>query len=169
MTQPEKHVSLADPLSTVTRNERRMLLGLSMLTVFFVKADALPAKINALGVELQAVDQEALLYLISAVLLYFVVAFILYAMSDYIVWRNAIAREYLEQYRKDMIEREHYAQSPEEMEFESEEILVARRNRLWRSMTKPTSFSRAVFEFVVPILVGLYSVYVAIDLALRHA
>ncbi len=145
-----------------------MLLGLSMLTVFFVKANALPSKISALGIELQSLDQRAFLYVMSAVLLYFIVAFFLYAMSDFIVWRGAVTSEYLVQYGRNIDARDRYPQSNYDIELDAEETSVYRKNRIWRSLTKPMSVSRAIFEFLLPILVGCYSIFITIQLALKH-
>ena len=158
MTKEIKNISLVDPLSEVTRKERRILLGLSMLGIFFVKAGALPSKINALGIELESSDQSAFLYLMSFGLLYFTLAFFIYAMSDFIVWRNAVTKAYIVSYKDYMKERDCYPQDPDGAELQSEEQRAYQRNRIWQILTKPMSITRAAFEFLLPLIVGIYSI-----------
>ncbi|GAB3754198.1 hypothetical protein [Lysobacter olei] len=80
-------LSISDPLSDVTRKERRMLLGLDVLAIFVSTTGLVPTKISALGVEFGAADQRAFLYVFAAVLAYFVAAFLVYGVSDYLGWR----------------------------------------------------------------------------------
>ena len=149
--------TLVDPLSEVTRKERRMLLGLSMLGVFFTHGGALPTKISTLGVELSAGDQQAFLYILAIGLFYFVSAFSLYAFSDFIVWRKQIAEEHIVDTKRSFEElvfndhRDHY-----QAELHDIEGRVWRKYRLWAFLTKPTSILRALFEFILPLLVGIY-------------
>jgi hypothetical protein len=105
----------------------------------------------------------------SAVLLYFMVAFFLYAISDFIVWRSAVTTEYLVEYERELYARDRDPQSYHEAELAAEESSAYRKNRIWRSLTKPMSISRAAFEFLLPILVGFYSIFIAIQLAFEYA
>ena len=66
-----KEKALVDPLSEVTRKERRMLLGLSMLGVFFAKTGIVPSKISTLGIELAATEQSSFFYVLAAMLVYY--------------------------------------------------------------------------------------------------
>lgn len=168
MSDHNKNIRLVDPLSEVTRKERRMLLGLSMLGIFFVKAGILPSKISALGIELATNDQGAFLYLTSLVLLYFTVAFFIYAMSDFIVWKKSISEAYISEYKKYMIVRDSYPQSASEAEIEDEEKQAYKRNEIWVSLTKPMSISRAIFEFVLPLIVGSYSMFIMVQYAFNN-
>ena len=151
--------NLNDPLSEVTRKERKVLLGLSMVSLFFSQAGILPSKISALGIELKTTDQNTILYLMSAGLVYFIVAFSLYAMSDFMVWKKAINRDYLSQFRKMVIN--DYSQGPDnpiDCDVESEEARLYKKNKIWATLTKPVSKARAFFEFLLPLIVGLYAV-----------
>lgn len=158
-------ISLTDPLSEVTRKERRMLLGLSMLGIFFTYAGALPTKIAALGVELETTDQNAFLYLMSFGLFYFTVAFFIYAISDFIVWRNAVAEAYISSYEAYMNERESYPTNQYDAELDTEKQVLYKRNKIWNTLTKPVSITRAAFDFLLPVLVGIFS----ISIMLLHA
>ena len=152
-------INLNDPLSEVTRKERKVLLGLSMLSLFFSQAGILPSKISALGIELKTTDQNAILYLMSIALLYFVCAFFLYAMSDFMVWRKAITKEYLSQYRSMiLVEYSNPPSNPIECDVQSESARLAKKNKIWVTLTKPILIAKGVFEFILPVVVGLYAI-----------
>src|SRR6266404_2153310 len=97
-------VRLRDPLSSVTRNERKILLATSAIGLVVRHAGLVPTKIAALGIEFSQIDQRVLLRAIAAIILYFLCAFVLYAMSDLVAWRfefHGARREgILEQLRK---------------------------------------------------------------------
>ena len=67
---------IVDPLSTVTRKERRALLLVSMIAITLVKARVIPSKITALGIEFQKLDQQSLLSILALITGYFLIAFI---------------------------------------------------------------------------------------------
>ena len=81
-----------DPLSEVTRKERRTLLGASAIGVAMVKANLLPQKISTLGIDFQQIDQTVLLRSVAFLILYFILAFLLYSTSDFLTWRIAYRR-----------------------------------------------------------------------------
>ena len=80
-------VRLRDPLSPVTRAERRSLLGVSAVGLVIAKSGLVPTKISALGVDFSNADQHALLSMGSLAVVYFIVAFTVYATSDLVAWR----------------------------------------------------------------------------------
>src|SRR5437879_5080865 len=77
---------LRDPLTDVTRKERRLLLGVSMIGITIVTTGLLPKQIQALGITLEPKDQASLLLLLAAVVAYFWVAFAIYAIVDFSRW-----------------------------------------------------------------------------------
>ena len=159
-------VTLVDPLSEVTRKERRMLLGLSMLGVFFTQGGALPTRITTLGVELNAGDQQAFLSILAVGLVYFLSAFFLYAVSDFIVWRRKITEEHLVEAKKSFDEYMFgEPQDQHQAELHSMEARIWRKYRLWAILTKPTSILRAGFEFILPLAVGIYSIVTVLEYA----
>src|SRR5260221_1629280 len=85
-------VFLDDPLKDVTRKERKMLLGISVLAIVLVKTGLVPTKISALGVEFSETHQQALLLIVSLVDIYFLFAFVIYATTDFFVWRKALVK-----------------------------------------------------------------------------
>ncbi|MFM5460762.1 hypothetical protein ACET7L_12850 [Aeromonas veronii] len=158
-------VTLVDPLSDVSRKERRMLLGLSMLSLFFTHGGALPTKFTALGVELDTGEQRTFLLIIAVGLFYFLSAFFLYAMSDFIVWRKKITEEYIKE-AKAMISSYMYDTPPQdqyEAEVQSEVSKAWRKYEIWARLTKPMSLLRAIFEFLLPIIVAVYSIAVVLN------
>jgi hypothetical protein len=79
-------VSLADPLSDVTRRERRLLLGTTLLQIAIVFGGLQPHKIETLGIELSSGEIGWLVGLVCLVQSYLGVAFWYYAQSDLHAW-----------------------------------------------------------------------------------
>jgi len=153
-------VRLRDPLSEVTRKERRTLLGASAIGVLILRTGLVPSKIAALGIEFNQADQKALLGALGAIVVYFLVAFMIYASSDLVAWRVAIYYALAD--RQAEIEKEKRQREREEKidtgQREREGFEVQRREgRAWTVLARPTSVVRAVFEFGVPVLIGLYA------------
>ncbi|HVF60811.1 MAG TPA: hypothetical protein VNJ70_13470 [Thermoanaerobaculia bacterium] len=78
---------VSDPLSEVTRRERKALLAVSAVGVAIVRTHLLPTKIVALGVDFSSTNQNALLNILALIIGYFVLAFLIYASSDFVAWR----------------------------------------------------------------------------------
>jgi hypothetical protein len=89
-------------------------------------------------------------------------------MSDFIVWRKSISEAYISEYKKYMMERDSYPQSAYEAEIEDEEKQAYKRNEIWVSLTKPMSISRAILEFVLPLIVGSYSMFIMVQYAFKN-
>ena len=147
-------IRLKDPLSEVTRTERRNLLGVSAIGIVIARSGLVPSKITALGIEFGPSDQRALLKIVAAIVLYFLLAFLIYAISDMVAWRSSFHQAVLDWRRR----RE--AQKTEERSMEAQmyhEFL--RRGQFWSRATRPASVLRAIFDFAIPILIAVYSVY----------
>jgi len=88
-------VLLKDPLSDVTRRERRALLGVAAAGYAVTKTGLVPSKIEALGIEFSPKEQGALLAVFAFVVIYFVVTFVLYAATDALAlsWSVYIAKD----------------------------------------------------------------------------
>lgn len=156
---------VADPLSSVTRNERRSLLVLSVIGIAIVKTGLVPSKIEALGIEFSPGDQKSLLNILGMVNLYLLVAFSIYALADFIGWRARLERQvgkYGRWWRDMRRERKDYAASGRTDWQEAEHFA----NRIYRAkfdltlIAKAASPWRAIVEFVVPILVGISAIWV---------
>jgi hypothetical protein len=138
-----------DPLSEVTRKERRALLGVSAIGVVMVKANILPQKISALGIDFGEINKIVLLRSIALLATFFLVAFFVYAISDFLAWRIAIQTSLLESSTK----------AKEEQDSVSENVYTYRLVRLG-SISKRVSFLRATLEFVFPVFFAVYAIFV---------
>jgi len=78
---------LGDPLSNVTRKERKLLLSLSLLTLLIVKVGLFPTKISAFGIDFSANNISAFFSILGFAILYFFIVFIIYCISDIRIWR----------------------------------------------------------------------------------
>jgi len=146
-------IRLRDPLSEVTRKERRVLLAVSALGIVIVKTGLVPSKVTALGIEFSHADQQALILALAAVVGYFLLAFIIYATSDLTAWRVAFGHaRVLEE-----IEWEQRRRRP--VDADQEILIRSTASEVWWSRApKPMSFVRAVFEFGLPVIIGVYAV-----------
>ena len=80
-------VIVSDPLSPVTRAERKSLLGVCSIALAIEYAGIVPTKISALGIEFSQADQRRLLFALACVVAYYMVAFVTYAWNDHIAWQ----------------------------------------------------------------------------------
>lgn len=150
-------VRVRDPLSEVTRRERRALLGTSLLALAVVKASLLPSEITALGVKLAASDQKSLLILLGFVILYFLGAFLVYGGSDLVAWRVA-QRETL----RETIRRLRFGDEGEREQgvmFEIEREFNQRQGAMYVTsfLVGPVSTFRATFDFAFPLAFGVFA------------
>ncbi len=153
-----REIKLSDPLSEVARRERKFLLASSILGIAMVKAGIVPSKISALGIEFAKTDQNLLLSVIGIIILYFLVAFLIYAASDIIIWHHSfsqslkasmVARWKSEAERDPVMEIGDYIDDFLRRPFSVRFIL---------GLTTPVSLLRAIFEFLLPVTVGIYAI-----------
>jgi hypothetical protein len=145
----EKDLLVGDPLSEVTRKQRRMLLVVSAVSIAVTKTGLIPTKISALGIDFKQTDQESLLLVFSMVVLYFGAAFLIYGMADLLAWRRSRLK-YRINYRKEqaLLQKEH---GPEF-------VRASYLSPPWFSVPRRlVSSVREVFEFLLPIIIGIYS------------
>jgi len=135
-----------------------MLLGLSALSIFITKTGAVPTKISALGIEFGNADQQAFLWLLVAVVGYFTATFIAYALSDLVAWRKEIVHDDVEGLRGFWYDQYSEADNPIDAAIENDAQANFRKNMLWFSLAKPVSMFRALFEFLLPLVVGVFTI-----------
>jgi len=177
--------TLRDFLTDTARKERKLLLVTSAVGIAVAQVGLLPLKVSALGVEFSSTDQHAFLVLLALIVGYFFFAFFLYAMADFLAWRNAVVSvrlaimddikswtddEFSKKYR-DIFPRgsdeEKLLASLIEKEVANETLLL--------KLSGPAAYSRAVFDFLVPLAVGGYSIFAIVRQAIfiasqqRHA
>lgn len=166
MSDKKKSAILEDPLSEISRRERKFLLATSFVGIAVVKVGIVPQKISALGVEFEGTNQSAFLYLTSTLIVYFLVAFVIYAASDFILWRSNVLRFRAENIRKfyEFIENPKSfpgGNSP----FQSEIDDASSRVYFWTKMAPHAAVIRAIFEFLLPVMFSAYAIYTLVDAA----
>ncbi len=88
MSEPSPvEILLEDPLSEVTRKERRNLLAAAAIALSMAKIGLVPTKITALGIEFSPAERSRLFFVLAAIVGYFLTTFIVYATSDLVGWR----------------------------------------------------------------------------------
>jgi hypothetical protein len=146
----------ADPLTEVTRKERRNLLIASMSGVLIVSMNLVPTRISAFGIEFSASARGYFVGLVAALVCYFFIAFIVYGTSDFFVWRK--------KYQDYCIAFERACEDAEDCRDDPYYSLRA----VWLySWSKPIAFIRIGFEFVVPLLAGAVSFFLLLQMILR--
>lgn len=167
MNDSAKDILLDDPLSGETRIKRKFLLLASLIGIAMVKARIVPKKLSALGVDLEPSNQGALLYLVSVVIIYFLFAFVVYALSDFIGWRKRVSMFY-EENTKAFIKRMR-GRDNDDYDYDSEfsEYIkqAEKRVRFWKKLTPVASIIRGLFDFLLPLMVSAYAVYILVSLA----
>lgn len=152
-------LKLRDPLSDVTRKERKFLLGISVLSITLVKAGIMPTKLTVLGVEFGKTDQQSLLWVLGLITLYFLIAFMIYASSEFLAWRMDFYHAYMELLSKffgtvgTSIEI-----APEKLREYETNYRKRLSNRIIFVLSGPVSILRAIFEFLLPVVVGVYTI-----------
>lgn len=167
MSDFAKDILLDDPLSGETRAKRKYLLITSLIGIAMVKAGIVPKKISALGVDLEPSNQGVLLYLVSAVIIYFLFAFVVYAGSDFIGWRKRVSLFYQENIKafvkkingRDNDNYDHTSEFAEFLENAEERV------HFWKKLSPIASIIRGLFDFLLPILVSAYAVFILVSLA----
>ena len=154
---------LYDPLSEVTRKERKSLLGLAAVGIALVKVPLVPTKLSAFGLEFSTVNQKALLTLYAVVVAYFLVAFLTCSFTDYVAWRRSQAIHYREYVRQDDLVRRSLGADVEKEPITrfAEEGCPYRGFASYKT-AKLASTIWATFEFLLPVLVALYAMFVLV-------
>ena len=151
-------IRVRDPLSDVTRKERKALLAASLIGLFIAKTGLLPTEVSALGVKFNFSDQKAILGVLALITAYFLVGFALYAASDFLAWRLAfqLTERELRERRLQMSEEE--ASREREMRMRVASGRPGPSNLVL--FARPISALRAAFEFLLPVVFATYAVAV---------
>ena len=139
--------SLGDPLTELTRKERKALLGVAILGVAIAQTGIVPAKINALGIEFTKTDQQSLLFIIGLVIAYFLIAFVIYAWSDFLRFQRKFSElRQLQQGHKRAEASPGMKALSSEVEFQDFRALTSSKRLIW---------IRLGFDVFLPAIVGL--------------
>ena len=145
---------LTDPLSDITRKERRNLLLTSTIGILVVKMGLIPTHIAALGIELTVPNQEVFPKLVGFIVTYFLFAFVNCGLSDFFIWRKKL-QDYLVSANVSAITR-----TEQDEFFDDEAHQGIARARWLYTMSPNIAYFRIFFEFVVPIIVSIYAIYI---------
>lgn len=93
--------------------------------------------------------------LLTGIVIYFVAAFIIYGLADFLVWRHKY-QDYLEEVEQ------HSRDWTMEDQAQYDELRQAVPSIAWTyRLSKPIAWLRVLFEFALPVFVGLYAVWVS--------
>lgn len=153
--------AVKDPLSDVTRKERRLLLGFSIICYALLRAELVPTRISAFGVDFSDANRQALLHVLALAMIYLLSAFTVYAASDFVSWRIAFYAAY-RTFGSAPIPKEEAGDPkyPGVSEFRRGVYQIQNpTSELAHRLSFPISFLRGFFEFLVPIAFGGYVLY----------
>jgi len=80
-----------DPLSGVTRTERRWLLILNVAVATMSYGGMVPSEIDALGLRSAQLNQNVIFFIVLLLALYFLCSFSLYVTPDFKAWKERVA------------------------------------------------------------------------------
>jgi len=158
MVDEKKSVSeirVQDPLSLVTRRERRNLLLVSTIGLIMHYTGLVPSKFNALGIEFTTAEKQWFFIIVALITLYFTITFISYAASDFVAWRISFNSTRLYHFEKDL---SFITPTDERERIQGLEVKLLQ----WTKVSLPISVFRVFIEFVFPILLSLYTIFTLI-------
>jgi len=153
-------IRLRDPLSETTRAERRSLLAISVIGLIIVKTGLVPSKISALGIDFSFTDQVFLFRALSAITAYFLLAFVIYAASDLAAWTHAIFSATRERIREEQMQELDSDLQQRNIRRAVEHEIASRLGPAYSTLRLSViSQIRALFDFLVPVVIGLWSIF----------
>ena len=158
-TSPSQ-IRLRDPLSEVTRKERRLLLSVALLGIVLVKTGLVPSKVSALGIEFSQTNQQSILRVLAFVVIYFLCAFALYGLSDFLAWRFEFMLSVREGWRSRRESEKNMRMRDEEQDDTERFHRQFRLSSFVFFLSSPASALRAFFDFVLPIVIGAYAIVI---------
>ena len=129
------------------------MLGISAIGIVIVRIGLIPEKISALGIDFATHNQQALLHFLALVVLFYTLAFMIYAVSDFITWRLSFVSEL----KRILNERRDRQRRESPFVPSSDDEMLYQLESKWNLLSTATSAFRTAFEFVVPLIVAIYS------------
>ncbi|MFD4120770.1 hypothetical protein ACFWQD_05610 [Alcaligenes faecalis] len=153
VNNPSPSDYLVDPLSPLSRAERRNLLLASFIGFLISTAGLIPTKLSAFGIELSAPQQSAFTFAAALVIGYFLLAFLAYSVPDLLVWRKKY-QDYLEG-----VEAAGRNWTQED-QWHHDDLLGSLPNIKWLYQSSPVvAYLRLVFDYALPVVFAGYSIY----------
>jgi len=118
----------------------------------------LPTKITALGVDFNAADQRTVVKILAWILIYYAATFLAYAASDFITWRLRLSEAWRIFMTTEIplpIRKEGPATGLDALQRAKYEM-AAQRDNFAISASPWVSIIRAMIEFLLPIVFGIY-------------
>ncbi len=154
--EPSPSDYLSDPLSSLSRAERRNLLLASFVGLLISTAGLIPTRISAFGIELSAPQQNALTFAAVLIVAYFSLAFLAYAVPDWLVWR----RKYQDHLEQAAIFNINWSLKDQHI---YDEIADTTPNIKWLYRASPVvAYLRFLFDYILPLCFAGYSVFTLI-------
>lgn len=150
MIDPNPTEFLVDPLSTISRSERRNLLLASVSGILLAKAGLLPTRISTLGIELSIPDQRTILIISASLVCYFIVAFIVFGISDLMIWRMKYQKflKDVDQYMNNWTIEDQHAH---------DNSSLPKLSWLYQAAKPIALFRVYFFEYALPIVIAIYA------------
>ena len=167
---------VSDPLRDETRKVRKTLLIWCLAAAAITLGQLYPSEISALGMKVTATSHAVLLDLMAAIITYHIVTFIVHASADFAHW---YVDHMSTQWEDDVADYEAYKielfnkakLSEEDRQFMEEH--ERRLGSIWRGEASRIqqrvkvaipyiSFTRALVDFLLPLLVGSIGLYLVI-------
>jgi hypothetical protein len=148
---------VADPLSEVTRANRKWLLFSSLLGVLFVQAGLVPTRLSLLGTEFKQWEDKNLILVLICVSAFYLVSFVVAAVSDYFSLRMKIftADTDDDATYELLLQRE----ADDELTEQDKILLFRLRTHAWIFNTSNwVSKLRLIVEFILPTIFSIYSI-----------
>lgn len=154
MPDPTPTEYLGDPLSDVSRRERRNLIITSALSALIAHTGLIPTQISALGIGFSPPAQVSFLIFLIVGIAYFLLAFATYGLTDFLIWRH--------KYQDYLIRVDSAIQNwTMEDQMAEDELSDSIPSNRWAFVaSKPAAFFRIFFDFFLPIIIGVYAVSV---------
>ncbi|AFM25410.1 hypothetical protein [Desulfomonile tiedjei] len=182
--EKEPQYLLQDALREVTRKERRNLLGSASIGIIIAWAKVKLSTISIFGLTFQGISDDRLLSILGCAVVYFFAAFLIYAVSDLVAWGFAVAdarsEKETEDFRRELEQRKQWESEEErknrqersknwmsQIDFDLHKRDVERYKIVQAAKEKRQSYYlpslivssvRAVFDFILPLIVGIYAI-----------
>lgn len=130
---------IKNPLSEETRKERWHLLLTSAVSITLVKANIVPTKISALGIDFSPANQRMLLYILIGITIYFLVAFIIYGLTDFWSYRILDSKEEFLFIASSNIQNKNYSQRMAEIKdklIAANKVALEKRDKKIKKLNK---------------------------------
>lgn len=184
----EKKTALSDPLSEVTRKERKYLLAYSVISIAIVLTGLIPTEITALGISFDQTNQIYILIIFMLLVIYYLASFLSSLYYEFSTWiiqvddemKALAAHNYLA--RVDF--KGDFEKEIEKVVSEMNKYIIykgfilsfitgsphrygkyARHEKKWshslkwaQKHTYTVTLSRKIFDFYLPVIVGLLAI-----------